>query len=284
MSGQDKIYDMVTDRILELMEKGTVPWRKTWSSGMPINFKSKKEYRGINLFFLNAMPYSCNLWGSFKQISEKGGKINKGEHGFPVVFWKFLDVADSNNPDGMKRIPMLRYYTVFNLEQTDIKITAKDERDNQPIPCAESVVSGYKNPPVISSGKNACYIPSKDIVQVPSIKSFDDPESYYSTLFHELVHSTGHKSRLNRFDGSSSEIFGSESYSKEELIAEMGASYLSGHCGFLSSVESNNASYLASWMKRLKEDKKLLIQAAGKAQIAADHILGKEWKNENNAD
>jgi antirestriction protein ArdC len=280
MSGQDKIYGMVTDRILEFMEKGTVPWRKTWSSGMPINFKSKKEYRGINLFFLNAMPYSCNLWGSFKQISEKGGKINKGEHGFPVVFWKFLDVADSNNPDGMKRIPMLRYYTVFNLEQTDIKLSAKDERDNNPIPCAESIVLNYKNPPVISSGKNACYIPSKDVVQVPSIKSFDDPESYYSTLFHELVHSTGHKSRLNRFDSSSSEMFGSESYSKEELIAEMGASYLSGHCGFLSSVESNNASYLASWMKRLKEDKKLLIQAAGKAQIAADHILGKEWKED----
>jgi len=280
MSGQDKIYGMVTDRILELMEKGTVPWRKTWSSGMPINFKSKKEYRGINLFFLNAMPYSCNLWGSFKQISEKGGKIHKGEHGFPVVFWKFLDVADSNNPDGMKRIPMLRYYTVFNLEQTDIKLSAKDERDNNPIPCAESIVLNYKNPPVISSGKNACYIPSKDVVQVPSIKSFDDPESYYSTLFHELVHSTGHKSRLNRFDSSSSEMFGSESYSKEELIAEMGASYLSGHCGFLSSVESNNASYLASWMKRLKEDKKLLIQAAGKAQIAADHILGKEWKED----
>lgn len=280
MSGQDKIYGMVTDRILELMEKGTVPWRKTWSSGMPINFKSKKEYRGINLFFLNAMPYSCNLWGSFKQISEKGGKINKGEHGFPVVFWKFLDITDVNNPEGMKRIPMLRYYTVFNLEQTDIKLSAKDERDNNPIPCAESIVLNYKNPPVISSGKNACYIPSKDVVQVPSIKSFDDPESYYSTLFHELVHSTGHKSRLNRFDSSSSEMFGSESYSKEELIAEMGASYLSGHCGFLSSVESNNASYLASWMKRLKEDKKLLIQAAGKAQIAADHILGKEWKED----
>ncbi|MDD5059468.1 MAG: zincin-like metallopeptidase domain-containing protein [Sideroxydans sp.] len=282
MSGQDKIYDMVTDRILELMEQGTVPWRKTWSSGMPINFKSKKEYRGINLFFLNAMPYSCNLWGSFKQITEKGGKVNKGEHGFPVVFWKFLDVTDANNPSGLKRIPMLRYYTVFNLEQTDIKLEGKDERDNKPIPCAESIVSGYKNPPVISSGKSACYIPSKDVVQVPSIKSFDDPESYYSTLFHELIHSTGHKSRLNRFDGSSSEIFGSESYSKEELIAEMGASYLSGHCGFLSSVENNNASYLSSWMKRLKEDKKLLIQAAGKAQIAADHILGKEWKNEDN--
>ena len=284
MSGQDKIYDMVTDRILELMEQGTVPWKKTWNvvGGSPINMVSKKEYRGINVFLLNAAPYSSNKWASFKQISEKKGKVLKGEKGWPVIFWKFFDVENPKEGE-LKKIPMLRYYTVFNLDQTDLPKDEVKETDNHnnPIDCCESVVSFYENPPMICEGNSASYLPSKDIVSVPSIKSFNNSESYYSTLFHELTHSTGHKSRLNRFESVESSIFGSQSYSKEELIAEMGSSYLCNHCGILPSVENNNASYIASWMKRLKEDRKLLIQAAGKAQIAVDHILGRTWNSES---
>lgn len=279
MSGQDKIYEMITDRILELMEQGTVPWKKTWSTGLPTNFKSKKEYRGINLFFLNATPYSCNLWGSFKQITEKGGKVNKGEKGYPVVFWKFMR---KEKDDGTEfSFPLLRYYTVFNMEQTDLPISKKEENQNNSIACCEEVIEGYENCPKITNGNNASYSPSLDIINVPILGKYIVPEFYYATLFHEAIHSTGHKSRLNRFDSLESSMFGSESYSKEELIAEMGSSYLCGHCNILPMVENNAASYLTSWMKVLKEDKKLLIQAAGKAQISCDHILNRKFGMES---
>lgn len=275
MSGQDKIYEMITDRMLELMEQGTIPWKKTWSTGLPTNFKSKKEYRGINLFFLNAAPYSCNLWGSFKQITEKGGKVNKGEHGYPVVFWKFMR---KEKDDGTEfSFPLLRYYTVFNMEQTDLPIPKKEDNQNDPIACCEEVIENYENRPNIIPGQRAYYSPSHDLVVCPNYNTFDKSESYYATLFHEMIHSTGHKSRLNRFDSLESSMFGSQSYSKEELIAEMGSSYLCGHCNILPMTEENSASYLSSWMKVLKEDKKLLIQAAGKAQIACDHILNRKF-------
>lgn len=284
--GQEKIYQLVTDRIIEALERGVVPWRKSWSGGdsAPINFKSKKEYRGVNVLMLMCSGFSSSKWLTFKQAVELGGKIRTGEKGTPVVFWNFVD-RPTDDPERVRRIPFLKYYTAFNLSQCegikDDEAAAEPVKPFVQIERALRIVDGMPSPPTISGGTNrAAYSPLTDTVQMPQACNFDTEQEYYSTLFHELVHSTGHKTRLDREEVGGPVSFGSTSYSREELVAEMGAAFLCADAGISNEVIENQAAYIDGWLSRLRQDKKLLIQAAGKAQRAADYIMNRKYDSQ----
>jgi antirestriction protein ArdC len=277
-SGQEKIYQMVTDRIVAILESGVIPWRKPWGdTAPPSNFISKKEYRGINVFMLSAAMYQSRYWMSFKQVTEAGGKVKKGEKGYPVLFWKWLEISGE---DEIKRIPLLRYYTVFNLYQCEginIEDVSRNENNIKPIDAGQKIVDGMPNKPYLEHGRTkAAYSPSKDVIFIPDMASFIDAEEYYATLFHEMVHSTGHAARLNRYkEEPNDHMFGSDAYSKEELIAEMGAAFLCAEAGISQKVIENQAAYISGWLGKLRRDNRILIQAASKSQKAADYILNR---------
>jgi antirestriction protein ArdC len=211
------------------------------------------------------------------------GHVKKGEKGCPVVFWKWLDVEDEETHE-TKRIPFLRYYSVFNVAQCE-NIPAPTQEtilspEPSPIEAAEEIVANMPHRPEIKKGLDrAFYSPLQDFVGMPAAEQFKTGEEFYSVLFHELTHATGHGSRLNRKGVAGTEgnwsSFGSNPYAKEELVAEMGSAFLCGEAGILQRTIDNSAAYVASWLKRLKDDSKLVVQAAGAAQKAADFILGK---------
>jgi antirestriction protein ArdC len=279
-------FQVITDRIIGLLETGTVPWQKPWKggAGMPKNLISKKEYRGINTFLLHAMMYENPYWLTFNQAKQLGGHVKQGEKACPIVFWKFLEADDAESPTGKKRIPLLRYYSVFNLAQCEgipvdkLPVIDGGKREHTPIAAAEQIVAAMpKRPAIESKWQRAFYSPKQDFVGMPAPETFRSAEDYYSVLFHELTHATGHESRLNRkgVSGSNGEWspFGSQSYSQEELVAEMGAAFLCGQVGIVERTIDNSAAYISSWLQRLKDDRKLVIYAAAQAQKAADFIL-----------
>ncbi|MCK5352656.1 DUF1738 domain-containing protein, partial [bacterium] len=234
----NKVYKIITDQIIAKLEQGTIPWHMPWSADGPKNLISDKPYRGINVFLLGSLGYMSPYWLTFKQARSLGGHVNKGEKGTPVVFWKTYSKMetdpDTQQTEKQQRF-VLRYYRVFNIEQCTLppeEIPQADPttKEFDPIPQAESVVEAMPNVPELThQSQRAFYSPRLDVVNMPRPESFDTPENYYSTLFHELTHSTGHESRLNRKGITDPVRFGSNSYSKEELIAEMGSAFLSGH-------------------------------------------------------
>lgn len=286
------VYEVINQRIVELLEQGIVPWKKPWNghNNMPKNLFSKKEYRGVNVFMLACMPYGSPYWMTFKQIREKGGHVRQGEKSSPVIFWKWLEKSDSDDATGNKngKIPMLRYYNVFNLEQTEgIQILEPEVTSNpfNPIEKAEQIILSMPlKPDIYHGGNKACYIPSKDTIQLPTQHSFLIPEEYYCTAFHELIHSTGHTSRMGRKSILEPTYFGSHEYSKEELVAEMGAAFLCGHAGIEQNTLENSAAYIQGWLKVLKKDKTLLVHAAAQAQKGADYILNRKGGEEEVTD
>jgi len=279
-SEQVDVYQIVTNRIIELLEAGVVPWHKPWAAGAeePMNLVSKKPYRGVNVWLLAASGYSSPYWVSYKQAQELGGQVRKGESSTLVVFWKMLKGKDKATGEE-KTIPMLRYYRVFNVEQCDGLEYPKQEPRNpgfNPLAECVKIVDGYKLGPIIQhKSQRACYSRQTDMVNMPLPESFDSSAEYYSTLFHELTHSTGHESRIGRLQNSVSG-FGSTSYAKEELIAEMGAAFLSAVAGIGVRVMDNSAVYIASWLAHFKNDKKLVVGAAAAAQKSSELILGRE--------
>jgi antirestriction protein ArdC len=282
-TGQDKIYEMITDKIIEQLEKGTVPWRMPWNGyvkGFPQNFTSKKDYRGINIFLLKLAMRSTPYWITYKQAKQLKGSVKKGEKGYPVIFWKFLETTDKETGE-KKNVPLLRYYTVFNLDQCEgialPEIDQPETREFSPIERVEKIINDMPNKPTINHNEaRAFYRPAADLVNMPKKELFISDAEYYSTLFHELAHSTGHLSRLNRESEAKNHMFGSADYSKEELIAEMGAAFLCAESSIENETIENSAAYIAGWLSKLKNDKKILIQAAGKAQKATDYILDRQ--------
>jgi len=279
------VYQIVTDRIVELLEKGVAPWRKPWNDAEtflpPCNLVSGKEYSGINHFLLNACPYENPYWLTYKQAQERGGHVRKGEKGMPVIFWKMYEKEDAQTEDGKRVLPVLRYYTVFNAEQCeDIEtpdVPKVQTYHQKPIEEAEAVQLAMPNRPVVEfGGGRAYYSPLADTVRVPEINRYQKREEFYSTLFHELGHATGHESRLCRPGVTEAHYFGDPTYSKEELVAEMTAAFLCAHCRIATATLENSAAYLQGWIKTLKGDKKLAVTAAGQAKKAADYILGKQ--------
>ena len=286
------IYHAVTDRILGLLERGTVPWRQPIrSSGneslLPTNLVSQNAYRGINVFLLAvtawAEGYGSPYWLTFRQAREKSGHVRKGEKGPLVVFFKQHATLDKKTDEPIT-VPVLRHYTVFNAEQCDgIEIQAGDaggssEEESEPfepIGACASIVESYADGPVIEHrGSRACYRPRTDTVQIAEPGRFESSESYYATLFHELVHSTGHSKRLDRGLDRDLRPFGSPDYSREELVAEMGAAFLAAAAGISVQTVEQSAAYIDGWRRKLGTDKKLVVSAAGAGQKAADWILG----------
>ena len=282
MRQKDIAYDVITDRIIKQLEDGEIPWKKPWSCFYPQNMKTKTKYQGINLLYLSTLGYECNVFGTFHQINKAGGKVMKKEKGYPVIFWKKVRVKardkKERDEEGSKIVPFIRYYSVFNLEQTEgIEIPKPQENDIRPDYTCERVIQDMENPPNISHiGGAAVYVPKTDTIKIPLRGRFHSQAGYYSTLFHELTHSTGHKSRLNRSEIQSIS-FSSDKYSLEELVAEIGAAFLCGATGIENQKTiENTGSYVQHWANKLKENKKMLVTAAGRAQKAVNYILGKE--------
>jgi antirestriction protein ArdC len=277
------VYDQITERIIAMLEAGTVPWRKPWQAkaGFPRNLVSGKPYRGINVFLLHAMSYESPFWLTFKQAQQLGGTVKKGEKACPVVFWKQLEVEDKESHE-IEKIPMLRFYYVFNTAQCEgLKdISAPVESlVSAPAKPDEIVAFMPKRPEIKHGLTRAYYSPTEDIVAMPHRERFENEADYFGTLFHELVHSTGHASRLNRATVTEAAGFGSNPYCREELIAEMGAAFLCGQAGIGESTLENSAAYIQNWLEQLQNDKKLIVQAAAQAQKAADYILGTKFED-----
>lgn len=273
------VYERITNRILTLLEEGTVPWQRPWSSetGMPRNLVTERAYHGINVWLLGSLGYTQPFWATFKQVQQAGGHVKRGEHGTPIIFWSAYQRIDKATGEAEKAW-VLKSYTVFNASQCD-DITVPELNIEPypftPIEQCEKLVGQYPLAPMITHGREGAYYrPAADTVYMPDPQAFPQREEYYSTLFHELTHSTGHASRLNRPTLKDALKFGDTNYSKEELVAEMGASFLCGVCGIENVTVQNSAAYLQGWMKALRGDARLLIQAAAQAEKAAEYMQG----------
>ncbi len=269
-----KVYEIVTERIIRKLEQGTIPWRQPWTSAGAVNWRTQKPYRGINAFILDPGEYA-----TWNQVIEAGGRVKPEEAKkyHIVVFWKWLEKEDEETGKNEK-VPMLRYYRVYEINKQCEGLESKRKTetfDHDPIEEAEKIKQGYIDAPSIKFGPGkAYYSPAKDLISIPELRDHFQPEEYYSTMFHEMVHSTGHPRRLNRQGITAIAGFGSETYSKEELIAELGAAMLCAQAKIDNTTIDNSAAYIAGWLRKLKNDKRLIVQAAAQAQKASDYILG----------
>lgn len=328
MTNKNDVYQIVTDRIIAQLEQGTIPWRKPWIA-LAVKWEGRKTHTEIRTHQVaysraTGKPYSLlnqmllarpGEWASFKQISEAGGQIRKGEKASVAVFWKFLEkdrvdpktgapVLDADGQPVKEQIPYLRYYNVWHVESQCEGITPKKRRSDpgtvttsieivdDPGTCvtqtdaewaaieeADAAVQAYLSRSGVKlteepGSDRAFYAPYNDSVTVPCRAQFKTRDEFYSTLFHELIHSTGHKSRLDRFSGPDDHSFGSDEYSKEELVAEIGSACLNS----IFEIETpasfkNSAAYIQSWVRKFQEDRKLIVSAASKAEKAVNYFL-----------
>ena len=271
------IYAAVTERIIEQMEQGVIAWQKPWvSNGKAVSHATGKPYSLLNQMLLGRP----GEYLTFKQCQAAGGKVKKGEKAQLVVFWKWIEQEDAETGK-KKEVPFLRYYNVFHIDQCE-GISAKHTQENalpdgaSTVEHAQDIIYDYLGREGVKlshqEGDRAFYRPATDEIVLPIRKQFVSTAEYYSTLFHELAHSTGHSSRLNRLDKIAA--FGSDVYSKEELIAEIGAAALVNHCGLETSTSlRNNAAYVQNWLSVLKGDKRFIVSAAGQAEKAVNLIL-----------
>ncbi|WP_400194277.1 ArdC family protein [Hymenobacter sp. B81] len=273
------VQEIITNRIILALENGVTPWKKPWNAahGAPRNYRSKHVYTGINALLLGMLPYDQPYYLTYKQAQELGGQVRRGEKGMPVVFWKVSKKEDAQGKE--KKVAFLQYSTVFNIAQIDgveWKLPEPSSREHTPRQAAERIMAGYADGPRIQYlGSEAYYRTSTDTVTLPEASRFHSAEDFYLTAFHELVHSTGHGKRLNRPTLTEKASFGSATYAKEELVAELGAAFLSNTAGLdLAVTENNTAAYIESWLQALRNDKTLIISAASQAQKALNHILG----------
>lgn len=295
-------YETVTARIIESLQAGVIPWAKPWkdngtSSPFPRNFKTGSPYRGANILVLWATRYTSPYWLAFKQAKELGGTVRKGEKGTQILFWKIgkqdakrgQPIEAETSEENDRKSFFCRSYTVFNVEQCDglkvpetvCSLPAIDQDDR-----CEAIVTGWATRPALELDNahqgRAFYRPRTDTVHMPTRNRFVDAPHYYATLFHELMHSTGHQTRLDRAFGST---FGDELYSKEELVAEVGSGFLCAIAGIANErTEQNTTAYIQNWITALKGDSRLVIAAASAAQKAADLIVGYTFEDESQDD
>ena len=276
------VYKMVTDRIIAELEKGKIPWEKPWTgirSGA-YNRITKKPYSLLNQILLGR----DGEWASFKQWQELGGHIKKGEKSSFVTFWK-MQIYTETQEDGTevdKIIPLLRYYNVFHISQVEGVEPLKEKLNTEiePIEEADRIIKEYVDREHITFKEcisdKAFYRPMTDTVVVPLKEQYKNINSFYQVAFHEITHSTGAQKRLDR-DIKELAPFGSEIYSKEELVAELGSAFLINHLGIeTEGTFQNSASYIESWLKVLKNDNKFIVSASSKAEKAVNYILGIE--------
>ena len=269
------IYGEITNRIMDQLNQGIIPWQKPWvASGAAVSHVTGKPYSLLNQMLLGR----AGEYVTYKQAQQEGGWIRKGEKASMVVFWKWMTVKDEDT-DEEKEIPLLRYYNVFHISQCE----GLEAKHTKPLPnianadaAAEAFIADYVKREGVTiehqQGDRAFYRPSTDTITLPLMRQFKEVAEYYSTAFHEMTHSTGHVKRLDRLEKTA--FFGSDAYSKEELIAEIGAAALVNRAG-LETAKSfrNSAAYIQSWLQALKNDKRFIVSAAGKAEKAVDYIL-----------
>lgn len=284
------IYEVITQRFIEQLENGVIPWRKPWTGTRNGAYSrcSKRPYSLLNQMMLG----KPGEWLTYRQISQLGGCVKNGERSSMVVYWNIQTVPDEDDADNIKRIPILRYYKVFHIDQTTgIKPLELEEINAilEPNRDAETVIRNYIAKTGVAFNvkllDNAFYDPKQDSITIPCMEQYLDVAEYYSTAFHEITHSTGHKDRLDRLV-SSAFLRDRNKYAKEELVAEIGSASLCNLCGVETpSTFENSAAYIQSWINALKGDKYLIVSASGKAQKAVDFILKdtqEDLENENN--
>lgn len=306
------IYAEITNRIISELENGKIPWHKPWVSvnSLAVSHVTGKPYSLLNQLMLRPGEYI-----TYNQVQKEGGKVKKGEKASVVVFWKFVyadpqkkEETDESKPKNKKRkskkempeekkeeqilvrkrVPILRYYNVFHIDQCEgIKPKLKPvEMPNgaEANEMADGIMNEYIDREKIKlcyeEGNDAYYNPVADVIVLPRKAQFNNTAEFYGTAFHEMTHSTGHKSRLNRIEKKAA--FGNEEYSKEELVAEIGSSALVHHCG-METPDSfrNSAAYIQSWLRVLRDDKRFVVSAAGKAERAVKFILEGNAKTES---
>ncbi len=277
------VYAEVSARMIDALEEGLVPWRKPWTAmGAHRNLVSGRDYRGINVFLtaLSAMRggYAHPLWVTMKQANQLGGRVRPGERGTMVVFWQpRVDVKknDAGEEERVHRLVFKKYY-VWNVEQVDGLVLPE-----MPKPAgaglhdeAERLWTGYADRPgLVHTGSQAFYSHAMDMIAMPPKASFESTSAYYQVIFHEAIHSTGAKKRLNRSTLTQAGKFGDANYSQEELVAEMGGAMLLARGG-MDPAYANSAAYLRGWLKALNDDKRLVVVAAQQAEKAARFVLG----------
>jgi antirestriction protein ArdC len=302
------VYEKINQIVIEGLQKDGLKWFKPWKDSkgnmvLPMNYVTERNYSGMNIFMLSARAaeFTCNEWLTFKQISALGKKLTKGSTATPVYYfnisYKDIDTkkyykneselkADGldKNDKNIQLIFALKEYRVFNVDQVEDleakRVTPKEGTEDGlefiPSQKAELILKNFKTIPSITHIENSAYYsPSDDIVNMPKAERFVDSDSYYKTLFHELVHSTGHKSRLNRSSLNEVAHWGDSVYAKEELVAEIGSMYLTTYCGLNpTDSDDNSSAYLQGWIKKLKDSKKMAVEAMQNASKAVDYILG----------
>lgn len=279
------IAQHITDSIISQLEQGATPWVKPWKTlkgqpgqGMPYNPASGTVYRGINHFWLSMQPYAIPYYLTFKQAQALGGNVKAGSKGTPVVYWNVhrKETTGDNGERVTNAYAFIKHFYVFNIEQCeDVNIPAlpeapEPEFDQNPavMACIDrlGLAGGLTH-----AGDQAYFRPSTDSIVMPAMAAFPDAARYHATLLHEGIHATGHESRLKRLTPAR---FGSEEYAYEELVAELGAAMLCANLGINGDLR--HAGYIESWLKALRNDKRFVLSAAGKAQVAADLLLGKQ--------
>lgn len=291
-------YEIITKKIIEILETGTIPWQKPWKVGFeqPINGLTGRKYHGINSMILNSLNFEYPIFLTFNQVKELGGFVKKGEKSCPIVFWSQFEVESKKDELETETRFFLKHFSVFNIAQCENLELPKNiqaiilesevksnEIDSKKIHALETsvaskIINSYLSATKMElkhAGKQAFYSPVTDQITLPKKNNFLSNETYFATLFHEMAHSTGHKNRLDRFSGKNQFNFGSHSYSKEELVAEMASAFLCQKSGIRGTI-NNSASYIASWLKVLKNDQRMIIEASSKAQKACELILGEE--------
>lgn len=272
------IYSVVTDRIIQQLESGVIPWQKPWTGLQSGAYSGTtgKPYSLLNQMILG----KPGAYFTFNETTKRGGKIRKGEKSSMIVFWKQVKVSETDPATGELKeriVPMLRYFNVFHQDQIDgFTINAPAPVEHEPIAEAEEIIKHYTAREGLTiqhqRGNEAFYSPLGDYIVLPLMEQFPELAEYYSTAFHEMTHSTGHRSRLYRLKITAH--FGNEDYSKEELTAEIGAAALVNYTGIETKKSlKNSAAYIQSWLRALKNDKRLIVGASAAAQKAVDFIL-----------
>lgn len=272
------VYSVVTDRIIQQLERGVIPWQKPWTGVQSGAYSGTtgKPYSLLNQMILS----KPGAYFTFNEATKRGGKIRKGEKSSMIVFWKQVTISETDPATGELKeriVPMLRYFNVFHQDQIDgITINTPAPVEHEPIEEAEKIIKHYTAREGLTiqhqRGNEAFYSPLGDYIVLPLMEQFPELAEYYSTAFHEITHSTGHRSRLNRLKTTAH--FGNEDYSKEELIAEIGAAALANFAGIETQrTLKNSAAYIQSWLRALKNDKRLIVGASAAAQKAVDYIL-----------
>lgn len=288
------IYERVTEIVLKRLGEGVAPWQAPSIArvGFPRNFLTKNHYRGINVFLLGSAGYASPWFLTYRQAGDLGGQVRKGEKGHLIV--KYGTFEKENPPENSRsgdaetvKRGYLRGYTVFNSSQIDgiefPEIKNPDYQPSEQVALAQKIIDEMPNPPKLEEGPHACphYRPAEDLVGMPARETFTTEERFYKSLFHEFTHASGHSSRLARktlLENKGMMAIGTarQTYAKEELVAEMGAAFLTAHAGIVLDDFENSAAYLSSWLKvlKVKENRRWIVEAASQAQKATEWICG----------